>query len=207
MKQKDNKKINNKELKKRKQLIWTIKITIASFFISTLFGVLSQTAANKANVYILVFILLLFVFINIFFDGVAISVTTCDLKSLNSMAAQKVKNADIAVKLCKNGDKVASISADVVGDIAGILSGVCLGAIVLEIVKLAKISQDIKITVISATISGVISAITIGGKAFMKSVAMAKNLQYVMVCATIISIFKISKKKKEKKKNARKNNK
>ena len=197
--------INQKEKQKRKkQLIWTIKITIVSFVVSTIFGILFQTAANKANVYVLFLILLIFLIINIAFDGIALAATTCSIDTINSLASQKIKNAKSAVLLCKKSDKVASICADVIGDVAGILSGVCAAAIVYEIIKIKKTTDNIEIIFISAIISGLISAITIGGKAFMKRIAMQKNLQYIMFCAKFVTPFIKKNKRKKNKKRGKK---
>lgn len=194
------------KIKRKKQLIWALKITVISFVVSTMFSIISQTAASSANVYILFTILLIFLIINIAFDGIALAATTCPIDVVNSMASQKVKNASGAVLICKKSDKVASICADVIGDVAGILSGVCAAGIVYEIVKLNQSINNVAIIFISAAISGVISAITIGGKALMKRVAMKNNIKYVLFCAKFVTPFLNLKKKKQNKKKKVKNN-
>ncbi len=195
---------NKQENKKRKLPIWALKITLVTFIISILFGLLSQFAISKnAQIITLVIILIILVFINIFFDGIALAVTTCDTKVLNSMASQKIKNAKNAIFLTQNAPKVSSICADVIGDVAGIISGACGAAISIRMYEVLKLNaSNIYAVLIAVSIGALISAITVGGKAAMKPVAIKHSLDYVMFVASIFSIFRNEDKiKKKKRKN------
>lgn len=195
---KDKNKSDNNKMKKMS--IWAIKITIITFFISILFGLLSQFAiSNNAQISTLLIVLIVLILINILFDGIALAVTTCDIKILNSMASQKIKHSRNAIYLVQNAPKVSSICADVIGDVAGIISGACGAAISVRLYQILSLnSNHIYAIVIAVTVGATISAITVGGKAFMKPIAIKYSLKYVIFVASAMSIFRNENKRKRK---------
>ena len=159
---------------KKKSVIdynWIIKISIIAFLISLLFSFISETAIPNINIIFGILLTLFFIFIGIIFDMIGVSVTASDEAKFNSMASQKIKGARMAVKLKKNAEKVSSFCNDVVGDICGIISG-STGAVIS-----IKISNMTSFSLLATTIiiMGFISALTIGGKAMVKGVAIKKS--------------------------------
>ena len=173
----------NKKEKKQSRYKWILKITIASFIISIFFSFISEIAIPNVGIVFGVFLALLFIPIGVIFDMVGFSVTASDEAIFHSMAAQKVKGAKLAVKFKKNADKVSSFCQDVIGDICGIVSGSTGAVISLKIMQELN-SNNIFITLI---IMGIISALTIGGKATFKSIAMKNANDILYRFAYIIS--------------------
>ena len=173
----------NKKEKKQSRYKWILKITIASFIISIFFSFISEIAIPNVGIVFGVFLALLFISIGVIFDMVGVSVTASDEAIFHSMAAQKVKGAKLAVKFKKNADKVSSFCQDVIGDICGIVSGSTGAVISLKIMQELN-SNNIFITLI---IMGIISALTIGGKATFKSIAMKNANDILYRFAYIIS--------------------
>ena len=176
------------KLKKKKNsidYIWIIKISVIALFISILFSFISETAIPNINILAGILLTLLFIIIGILFDMIGVSVTAADEAEFHSMAAQKVKGAKMAVKLKKNADKVSSFCNDVVGDICGIISGSTGSVITLKIVEASKINY----LIIVLLIMGIISTLTIGGKAMVKGIAMNKSNKILFRFAKILSIF------------------
>ena len=174
---------------KKKNLVdykWIIKIIIMAFMISIVFSFISETAIPNINIVAGILLTLLFIVIGIVFDMIGVSVTASDESTFHSMAAQKVKGAKMAVRLKKNADKVSSFCNDVVGDICGITSGSTGAVIAIQIVDKLKLN-DLLITLL---IMGMISALTIGGKAIVKGFAINKSNKILFVFAKILSIIK-----------------
>ncbi len=113
----------NKDKKKSSNAGWIIKIIILAFVISITFSFASEMILSNVGMMVGILVLLVFVLLGVIFDMIGVSVTSADIGPFNSMSAQKVRGADIAVKFIKNADKVSSFCNDVVGDICGIISG------------------------------------------------------------------------------------
>ena len=164
---------------------WIIKIGIIAFIISFFFSFISETAIPNVNIIIGILLSLVFIVLGIIFDMIGVSVTASDEAEFNSMASQKVKGAKMAVKLKKNADKVSSFCNDVVGDICGIISGSTGAVIALKLSLIFK-TDSILITLI---IMGIISTLTIAGKAMVKGIAIRKSNKILFKFAKILSIF------------------
>ena len=165
--------------------LWIFKIVIIAFIISIIFSLISEIEIPKVNLIFGILLTLLFIFLGIIFDMIGVSVTSSDESVFNSMSAQKVKGAKTAVILKKNADKVSSICNDVIGDICGIVSGSSGAVISLKIIELTKLNS-ILVTVL---IMGLISALNIGGKAFVKKYAIKNSEMLFYRFSKIVSIF------------------
>jgi CBS domain containing-hemolysin-like protein len=107
------------------------------------------------------------------------------------MASNRIKGAKTAVKLLKNAEKVNNICSDVIGDICGIISGALGAAIVLKIFSSGGINADTSI--ISILFSSLTAAITVGGKALGKRIAMTNSREIVYFVARVLSVFSKNK--------------
>ena len=168
---------------------WLIIITIAAFFISFIFSLISALTLSKVNLIIGVFILILFIVIGIVFDMIGVAVTSTTEQPLNAMSAKKIKGAKKAVFFKKNADKVSSFCNDVIGDICGIISGSAGVTITATISK----TYNLDIFWVGLVITGIIAALTIGGKALFKSIAIKNSNKIIYITAKIISIFEKKK--------------
>ena len=91
------------------------------------------------------------------------------------MASKKVKNAKTAKKMLKNSAKVSSFCNDVIGDICNIISG-SAGVVISSYIAN---KYNISITLITLIITSLIAALTIGGKAIGKQIAVDKS-EYIV---------------------------
>ena len=164
---------------------WIIKIVIASFIISIIFTLISEIAIPNVGIILGIVLTLVFIFIGVLFDMVGVAIATADEAVFHSMSAKKVKGAKMAIKLKKNADKMASFFNDVIGDICGIVSGSTGAVITIKIIEKTN-GNDLFITLI---IMGLISALTIGGKALEKGYAMKQSNKILIRFAKILSIF------------------
>lgn len=110
------------------------------------------------------------------------------------MAASKVKGAKESITLIRNAPMVANLFNDVIGDIAGIISGSTATAIVLAIEK----GFGIKSILLSIAMSGFVAALTVGGKALGKGFAIARARYIVYYTGVVMyytkQLFKRTKK-------------
>ena len=158
-----------------------------------LFSLLSNELLNGINIAAAFLILIFFILAGVLFDIIGLAVATAEEKQFHSMAARKIQSAKYAVKLIRNAEKVSSFCNDVVGDIAGIMSGATGTAIVavLFITERANVIGSFLIT------AGV-AAVTVGIKALGKSVAINNSGEIVNIVSKVIYFFarfKINKKK------------
>lgn len=174
--------------KKSKELIdykWIIKIVFFAFIISVVFSFISETAIPNISLLAGILLTLLFIVIGVIFDMVGVSVAAAEESQFHSMSARKVKGAKLAVKLKKNADKVSSFCNDVIGDICGIISGSTGSVIAIKIAQ----KFDLNSMFIMLIVLGIISSLTIGGKALEKSFAINKSNAILYNFAKILSIF------------------
>lgn len=176
-----------KQLKKKKgfDMKWIIKIVISSFIISVIFTLISEIAIPNIGIFLGVILTLIFILIGVLFDMVGIAVATAEEAQFNSMVAKRVKGAKMALKLKKNADKVSSFCNDVVGDICGIISGSTGAVIAIKIVNYYNFNSLLVILIVM----GLISSLTIGGKAFEKGYAMKKSNKILFNFAKILSML------------------
>ena len=178
---------------------WAIKITIITFILACCVTFVTETASTKSNIVISILLLLFLIVVAILFDAIGVAAASCDPAPLLSMASRRVKGAVYAVKLVKNAEKVSNICNDVIGDMAGIISGICAATIVLKIVSSGEGLTEYSL-IISILMSSVVSAVTVGGKAFFKSIAMKNSKEMMLFAGRIIAVFARDKKTKKKKK-------
>ncbi|MBA1337025.1 MAG: putative membrane-spanning protein [Firmicutes bacterium] len=150
---------------------WVILITIWTFILALTFSFLSETVVRNLQLTVAFLILAIIVLTGIFFDIIGIAVAASDDKSLNGMAAQKIPGAREAVMLHKNAGAVSNFCNDVIGDICGIVSGAAGAVIVLRFIVLY---PAIKAATLGILFSSVTAAVTVGGKALGKNIAIEK---------------------------------
>lgn len=164
---------------------WLLTITIISFIISFCLSLISELIIPNTFIAVSIFLVLMFIFIGVIFDAIGLSVATADDKIFHSMATKKVNGAKQAIKLINQKDKVSSFLNDVIGDICGVVSGSCGLAISIKLAPIIGMNQ-VLVTIITTSI---ISALTIGGKAFGKTIAINNCNEILFEFSKFLSIF------------------
>lgn len=168
---KNLKEIEKKREKKLVDFSWIIRIVAITFGISMLMSFVSGVTLPSVPTLIGVLVVLFFIMIGVLFDMIGVAVTASDLSVFNSMSSRKVKGSRLAVRFKKNADKVSSFCNDVIGDICGVVSGSCCITIATNISN----SFGFNYLVCSLVVTSVVSALTIGGKAVGKNIAINKS--------------------------------
>ncbi len=170
---------------KKSNLISGLIVAFFTFFIALLVSLGSEALVQAVNNVIVAVILLLFIiFLGIFFDIIGTAATAAEMPPFNARAAKKVFGAKQAVKLSGNADKVANFCNDVVGDIAGTLSGAIGAGIVIS---LAGEIDYVDLVLTGAVMTSMIAALTVGGKAIGKSIALNNANSIIFKVAMIMA--------------------
>lgn len=176
---------NKNKSKKTIDYSWIIKIIVASFLISIIFTLISETVIPNVGIIIGIILTIIFIFIGVIFDMIGLAVATSDEAQFHSMVTKRVKGSKMALKLKKNADKVSSFCNDVVGDICGIVSGSTGAVIAIKIVEIYNFNNLLVVLIVM----GIISSLTIGGKALEKGIAMKKSNKILFNFAKVLSVF------------------
>ncbi len=168
---------------------WVLTITLISFTMSVAMSYLSNEALASAGTVLSFVVLLFFIALGIVFDMIGVAATSATEKEFHSMAAHRVRGAREAVWMTRNAEKVSSICNDVVGDICGIMSG-ATGALIVT--RITAGLGGVRMVLVSLLITGLISALTIGGKAAGKGVAVLCSSRVLAICGRLLSVLPIT---------------
>ncbi|MBC7087260.1 MAG: hypothetical protein H5T96_02090 [Tissierellales bacterium] len=198
-------KIEDDSLYNKYNLKWVIPITLWTFIISITLSVFSESLVKRFDLLVAFIILIIIIFIGIIFDIVGVAVTSANEKPFHAMAANKIPEAKIAIKLVRNAGKVSNFCNDVIGDISGILSGAISASIVIKLVETFSL---LNITIITILLTAFTASLTVGGKGIGKSIAMNNDEKIVYIMAKFLKLLekvfniKFFKEKNTKEKNA-----
>lgn len=187
---------------------WVFTISISTFILAVIFTLITSNSVNNLSTLVSFIILFLIIIIGIIFDAFGIAITKAVEKPFHSMAAKKIDEARVAIRLIRNAGMVSNFCNDVVGDISGIISGGIGTTLVLRIIKIYSFENA---TIISIFMTASIAALTVGGKALGKSIALLHfekityNLaKFINLIEKIFNIEFFSKKKTKKNKKTAK---
>ncbi len=174
---------------------WVLKVTVLSFAISILLGLLTNTVVNDLSISFSVFVLILVVLLGIVFDIIGLAVATATEVPFHAKSAKKVPGAKESIDLIRNAEKVSSFCNDVIGDIAGVLSGGLAASVAINIFAKLPLANSL---IINLLMTAFVSAMTVGGKAYGKNFAISKSYIIVENCGKLIyrikKIFMLKKK-------------
>ncbi len=178
---------NSKRVKRRRKTSWVILVSLWTFFLAVTFTWITRLLLHNLRSVIISFILLIFIiFIGIIFDMIGTAVTAAEEKPFHAKASKKIYGAKKSIYLVRHADQVANFCNDVIGDISGIVSGV-IGAVI--IINLALGNPEVNEIYLSILMAGIISAVTVGGKAMGKFLAINKPTEMVFFVARFLTTF------------------
>lgn len=169
---------------KKENIIAGLLVAFLTFFIALLVSLGSEALMQAVNSVLLAIILLLIIiFLGIAFDIVGTAAAASELPPLNAKASKKIYGAKEAVKVSRNADVVANFCNDVIGDVAGTLSG-AIGASI--VVSLRNMMPFLDLFFVSAVMTSLIAALTVGGKAIGKTYAINNANNIILKVGIII---------------------
>ncbi|MDP4133312.1 MAG: hypothetical protein Q8882_04795 [Bacillota bacterium] len=170
---------------RKKYAKWALISTLITFALSFSINFLSEVSIKGSALIFAIIVLLLIIFIGVIFDIIGTAVTAADEVPFHSMAAQKVRGATRGIALIKSAERVSNICNDIVGDICGIISGSTTAALVIRF-----FAENTSASFFAGIIlTAVVAAVTVGGKAFGKGIAISNSNEIVFLVAKILSLF------------------
>jgi len=166
---------------------WILNITLATFLITLVVSVVTNALMGEAGLVSATLVVLIIIITGIIFDTVGTAVAAGDPKPFHGMAAARVPSAKYSLILLKNASKVSNFFNDVIGDIAGVVSGAGSAVIVLKI--LAMDASFFNETYLTVLLSCLVASLTVGGKAMGKDVAINYSKEIVHFTGRIMYFF------------------
>ncbi len=161
-----------KRRKQPKNRRWILRIMLITILLSAVIGSVSDQLLRRSGLLISLATLLLIILIGVVADMVGIAIAAAKKDPFNAMASRHVPHAPYAIVLLQNASMVSNFCNDVIGDIAGIISGTAVGVIVLHLAHL-NLSLGV-ISLITVLLSSLVAALTVGGKALGKELALTR---------------------------------
>ena len=170
---------------KKSNLISALIVAFFTFFIALLVNLGSQALMEAINnIFLALIILIIIIALGIFFDIIGTAAAAAALPPFNARAAKKVFGAYQAVKITKNASAVANYCNDVIGDIAGTLSGAIGAGIVFSLMDKFSLTNMV---LLGAVMTSFIAALTVGGKAIGKNLAIEKANSIIFRAAIVMA--------------------
>jgi Mg2+/Co2+ transporter CorB len=171
---------------------YALLVGATSFILAVAFFWLSDIIAVKLKSLLLSFLfLVIIIVIGILADVVGTAVTIASEAPFHARGSKKIPGAQEGIYLIRNSDRVANICNDVVGDIAGTLSGAIGISLIIQAVVLWPQGSRLLMNLLMA---GTIAAVTIGGKAMGKRLAVRQaNKIIFLVARTLVAWKKLTR--------------
>ncbi|MCM3340270.1 hypothetical protein M3650_16860 [Paenibacillus sp. MER TA 81-3] len=189
---------------------WSVLIFFITFALAAVFSVTSTAMLEGVGWSIGMVIVLLLVLIGVFFDMMGLAAAAANETPFHAMASEKVHGAKQAISIVRNADRFSNFCNDVIGDITGVISGAATAIVVTNLLYAMDADTALLKTVTSVVFTGLVSALTVGGKALGKSfsiyyatpiVLIIGKCFYVLETKLKISLF--SKKRSKSKQRKR----
>lgn len=159
----------NKNNGNQRPLARSLRVGVLTFLLTIMLTLTSDSVLNILGLFMAVLILLLIISTGIIFDIIGVAVTATGEASFHAMAAKKVRGATQAIRLVRHADRVSSFCNDLVGDICGTVSGAAAATIIFHLQVRGLVTDQ---SLASLLIIGLVAALTVGGKAAGKYIAL-----------------------------------
>jgi len=169
-------------MKKKTNYRWLITIVLISVTASMVFTYASTEILGYARFIVSFAALAVFIVLGIIFDVIGVAVTVANEAPFHSMAAHRERGAAESLRLIKNANKVSSFCNDVVGDVTGIISGTTAALIAARLIE----GLTTESIIFPLLISGVVTGLTVGGKAAGKTIAINNSTVIVLRVGKLI---------------------
>ncbi|OIJ16881.1 hypothetical protein BKP37_04260 [Anaerobacillus alkalilacustris] len=194
-------------------LNWTLAIAVITLVLAAIFSIVSTFFLSGVTWGVGMFIVFLIVLVGIIFDTIGVAATAAEESPFHAMAAERILGAKEAVLITRNADRFANFCNDVIGDIAGIISGTAAAFVVLQLANSLGQGENTNYQFwISVFFTSIVASLTVGGKSLGKTIALeyatpiifqVGRLFYLLQVKLKINILNNGKNKDKKKKKTK----
>ncbi|CAM3802113.1 hypothetical protein [Alkalicoccus chagannorensis] len=192
----------------RKSLRWSWMIAVITLVLAAIFSVISTAVLSGVAWGAGMMIVFLIVLIGVMADTIGVAATAASERPFHAMAAKRMNGSKQAVSITRNADKFSNFTNDVIGDIAGVISGTASAYVVLQLaLNLGHAEGSVIQFWISVLFTSIVAALTVGGKSVGKTIAIQYStpiiyrvgrLFYLIEVKLGITIFKDKRKKSKR---------
>jgi hypothetical protein len=167
---------------------YALYVGVGTFFLAMAISLVSKLLLiHVASIIVAFALLLLIVLIGIVFDIIGIAAAAATEAPFHAKAAKKIAGAIQSLKIIRNADRVANFCNDVVGDIAGTISGAIGAAIALNLILIG--NNGINELTAGTVMAGFVAAITVGGKAWGKNLAIYQATEIISIVGRVLAVL------------------
>lgn len=170
---------------------WSMFIFIITFAMASLFFIVSTSMLEGVGWGMGMAIVLLLVLIGVFFDMMGLSAAAAKETPFHAMASEKVRGAKQAITIVRNADRFSNFCNDVIGDMTGVISGSAAVIVITNLNDWTGTESMMWKTMISVIFTGLVSALTVGGKALGKSFSMSYATPIVLMMGKFFYILEV----------------
>ncbi|MBX5436298.1 MAG: hypothetical protein IRZ33_03675 [Alicyclobacillaceae bacterium] len=145
----------------------------------------STVFLNEVAWYVGALVVVCIVVIGVMFDMLGLAAAAARETPFHAMASKRVFGARRAITIVRNAEKVSSICSDVVGDIAGVLSGAGALAVATQLI-LAVGATGWHRELIVIVLTAFITSFTVGLKAVGKAIAIQSPTPIVLFASRVL---------------------
>lgn len=164
-----------------------VRFALAVAGLSFVFGGVFDTSTvflNHSAWYAGAIIVFCIVIIGALFDMLGVAAAAARETPFHAMASKRVFAARRAIAIVRNAERVSSICSDVIGDIAGVLSGAGALAVGSQLVFAVRVSGWHREFVI-ILLTAFTTAVTVAAKAIGKTLAIRSPTPIVLTAARV----------------------
>ena len=172
----------------RNSMKWSVFISVVTFVLACLFTVVSTSVLEGVSWGVGVLVVFLLILNGIVFDMMGLAAAAADETPFHAMASKKVAGARHAIGILRNADRFANFCNDVIGDISGIISGAASALVVIKLMAPFP-ESSIWNVLVSVVFTGLVSALTVGGKALGKSFSIRYATEIVLCIGKIFYLM------------------
>lgn len=166
---------------------WSILIGLVTFVMACFFSVTSTVILEDITWGLGMLVVLVLILIGIAFDMIGIASTSARETPFHAMASEKVKGSKQAVSIIRNADRFSNFCNDVIGDICGVISGAASTLVVIKLLTNFGQGDDALLrTIVTVVFTGIVSAVTVGGKAFGKTLAIVYSTNIILSVGKVL---------------------
>ncbi|NLL49572.1 MAG: hypothetical protein GX249_13440 [Firmicutes bacterium] len=160
-----------------------LTLTIITFLVSLAFNLGSNSVLSFVPLTLGLVLLLFIILIGVIFDIIGVSATAGEEAPFHAMASNKIPGAKQAIWLVRHADSVSTFCNDLIGDVAGTLSGAIGVAIIFN---LGALSAGLGETLANTFIVALIAALTVGGKSIGKNFAISNSTTILILVGRLL---------------------
>jgi len=164
---------------------WSIVITGVTFILACLFTVASTSFLDGVSWGIGMLMVIILILIGIFFDILGLAAAAANEMPFHGMASEKVKGSKHAINIVRNADRFSNFCNDVIGDMTSVISGAAVTVVVIKLFASFGSGDELFKTIITVIFTAIVSALTVGGKAMGKSIAIYYSTSIVLLIGRI----------------------